>query len=392
MKYTITLMATVIAFSACQKTTKDTPSGLKDRLAIVTNINSGATPVAYVGTLKDLSPGSYTNTKARQTTTYPFIFPHGNDLIVSQNRVQSILTKYSRENGGTLAEGGRLVFSSNALPIAVAYESDTKAYCTLQNEGKIAVFNPATMTLIRYIDLTSYALGDASPDPAGIIYRNGKLYVCLVQTSNGYTSMHPAQMLIIDVNTERITSITDNRTTWAGSADSPHSLFFDEQGDLYVFCVASYGFVPGQKCGFLRIRNGASTFDPTYFFNITDYQIAGIPGNTVNYFNHMYYGGNGIVYSTGNIPALMSNPPDYVNDRTFASFRVDVNVKTVQKIELPYSNGYAAHVSMFEGKVLFGLSTTKGVGIFTYDLSTGVASATPVVATQGDPSIIEVFE
>ena len=188
------------------------------------------------------------------------------------------------------------------------------------------------MQLISYIDLTSYALGgDGSPDPANLLLKDGKLYVACVQTSDGFTSQHPAQVLIIDLaNGNAVTSVTDSRSTWAGSIDEQYSMFFDEAGDLYVFCVASYGFGgTAQKCGFLRIKSGKTIFDPAYFFNVADYNITGIPGSKVDYLQHMHYTSNGIVYSTGNIYALASNPPNYITDRTFGSFKVDIVNKPV---------------------------------------------------------------
>ena len=62
------------------------------------------------------------------------------------------------------------------------------------------------------------------------------------------------------------------------------------------------------------------------------------------------------------------------------------------KINIPYSNGYSASVLSYQGKVYFGMSTQDGVGIFSYDPATNTASGSPIVTTQGDPSILEAFE
>jgi hypothetical protein len=396
----ITLAVVVTAalgINACKKKDKaeDSPiSSIPDKLVVVTNITSATPVVAYVGTLKDLSTSNYTNTKARQAAQYPFISIYNNNVFVIPNKGGDVLQKYVRANDGTLTDGGSITLPASSQSIGVVIESDTKGYCSLQNTGKIAVFNPSTMVINSYIDLTSYALGDASPDPSIIALRNGKLYVACVQTSDGYTSQHPAQVLIIDVaNGNAITSVTDTRTYWAGSIDEPNSMFFDESGDMYIFCVASYGFGGAtQKCGFLRMKNGETAFDSTYFFNVSDYSITGIPNNKVDYLQHMQYAGNGILYSTGNIYALASNPPNYVTDRTMGSFKVDLTNQTITKLDLPYSNGYAASVTIYEGKVLWGLATSTGVGIYSYDPTTNTASTSPIVNTQGDPSVIQAFK
>lgn len=392
----IGLLSAVILLNACSKDDKiDTSNATGfDKLLLVNNITSTNPVIGYVSTLKDLSVTNQTNAKGRQTASYPFVTLNGNDVFVIPNKGGDILKKFTRQNDGTLSESGTITLPASSQSISVVIESASKGYCSLQNLGKILVFNPSTMTIINYIDLSSYAIGgDGSPDPTIMALQNGKLYVACVQTSNGYTSDFPAQVLIIDLaNANAITSTTDSRTTWAGSIDEQNSMFFAENGDLYLFCVASYGFNGAtQKCGFLRIKSGQTAFDPSYFFNVADYSVTGIPNSKVDYLQHMQYDKNGIVYSTGNIYALASNPPNYVTDRTMGSFKVDLFNKTMTKIDLPYSNGYAASVGLFQNKILWGLSTTTGVGIYTYDPLTNTVSANPVVNTQGDVSSIKVF-
>jgi hypothetical protein len=391
----ITVLTFVSFFSSCDKNDDGDTQNSLDKFVVVTNITTSNPIIGYVGTFKDLNITSYTNAKARQFAQYPFVELYKDYVFVLPNKGGDVVKKYKRQADGSLSDEGSFTAPAGSVSIDMVVESDTKAYISLWTLGKIAVINPSTMELISYIDLTSYALGgDGSPDPANMILQNGKLYVACVQTSNGYTSSHPAQILIIDLaKGNAVTSVTDNRSAWAGSIDDHKSMFIDENGDLYVFCVASYGFGgPTQKCGFLRIKNGQTIFDPSYFFNVADYGITGIAGNKVDYLQHMQYAGNGIVYSTGNIYALASNPPNYVADRTFGSFKVDIANKTITKLDLPYSNGYASSVLVYQNKTYWGLATATGVGIYTYDPITNTASANPIITTQGDPGVIEVFE
>lgn len=387
------VLTLAISFTACNKNDNENPIIDENHdIAIVTNINSSSPATGYVGTLKDLSVGNYNVTNARQSTVTPFLVLDGDDVYVIPNQRGDLLLKY-RRNNGLLEEAGSLSLPSGSTSISLVIESDERAYVSLRSTGKIAIINPSSMTIIDYIDLTSHAIGDASPDPTNMVLRNGKLYVACQQTSDGFSSTRPAEVLIIDLeNGNTITSITDSRTTFAGATDDMHAMFFDERGDLYLFCVASYGFLPGQKSGFLRIKNGEAQFDPDYFFNVSDYTISDIPGNKIDYFQHVLYTENGTLFGAGNIYALASNPPDYVNDRTVGSFKVDLYNKSITKLDLPYCNGYSASLTKYKNHILWGLSTATGVGIYTYDLSTGEISDGPVVTTQGDPSTIEVFE
>jgi hypothetical protein len=388
------MLTSLVIFSACEKSTTEDPTASLDKLVVGTNITTANPVIGYVGTLKDLTVSNFTNTKSRQTQQYPYVTIYKNDVFVLPQQFGDVVTKYTRQADGTLAETGKITAPAASAPLGMVVESDTKAYCSLYKAGKILVINPSTMTTIRTIDLTSYGLGDSNPDPSVMELNNGKLYVACPQTTDGFTSSKPVQVLIIEVNNgDKITSVTDNRSTWAGSINEQKSLFFDELGDMYIFCVASYGFGgPSQKCGFLRIKKDQTTFDKDYFFNVADYKIDGIPANKVDYLQRFRYTSGGILYSTGNIYALASNPPDYIKDRTYGSFKVDVRNKTIEKLDLPYSNGYSACVLPYDNKILFGLATSTGVGIYTYDPATKTASKSPVVNTQGDPSILEAFK
>jgi hypothetical protein len=364
-----------------------------DNIVLVNNINTGSTPVAYLGTRKNLSSGTYTNARAHQVVSYPLAQVYGEDVFLLEGRSGDKLFKYTRRAGGMLEPAGMLTMPSSSFLYCIAFESAERAYISLGNAGKIIIFNPASMTQTGSIDLSSYALGDASPDPGVILYRNGKLYVACLQTSDGITSSHPAQLLVIDLeNGKQVTSITDSRATYASNPSSPGSMFFSEEGDLYLYCMSSWGFVPGQRSGFLRIRNGEDHFDPSYFFNISDYYIANIQSNKLDYLHRMEYAGNGIVYATGNIPGLASNPPDYVKDKTYGAFRADLGNKIITKLDIPNSNGYAACVMPYNNKVYFGMSTNAAIGIYEFDPATNTTSAEPVVKTQGDPSVLCHFK
>lgn len=393
MKTKLLLAFTLIASFSCDDTNTDLTEGF-DQFVIGTNITTASPIVAYVGTMKDLEVTDFNNSKSRQTTNYPYVTLHNDDVFVMPQRYGDIVRKYTRQSNGTLKETGSFTAPEASAPLGTVIENDTRGFCSLFNAGKILVFNPSNMSIIETIDLTTYGLGDGNPDPNVMALRNGKLYVACSQTTDGFTSAHPVQILIIDINDDySIVSATDDRSTWAGSVNEQKSIFFNENGDMYIFCVASYGFGgPTQKAGFLRIKNGETQFDPTYFFNTSDYSIEGVPGNKVDYLQRMRYTGNGIVYSTGNIYSLASNPPDYVKDRTYGSFKVDLINQTIEKLELPYSNGMAACVLPHDEKILWGLATSSGVGIYSYDPATNTASEDPIVNTQGDPSIIETFE
>ncbi|MCB0375441.1 MAG: hypothetical protein KDD04_05945 [Sinomicrobium sp.] len=99
-----------------------------------------------------------------------------------------------------------------------------------------------------------------------------------------------------------------------------------------------------------------------------------------------------MIYSSGNVPALASNPPDYINDRTFGGFKVNVYDQSIELLDVPFSNGYSASVLPVDDIVLFGMSSATGVGFYGFDPAGGTTSMDPIVNTQGDPSVILEFE
>jgi hypothetical protein len=265
--------------------------------------------------------------------------------------------------------------------------------------GRILIINPQTMTQTGEIDLTTLGIArnpanpnDRNPEPAALIVHNGKLHVGLQQLVTAYSSADGTDIAIIDVATDQFEQVVhDPRSAGPGRYGDNATMFVDELGDLYVYCVASFGFVPGQKAGLLRIRSGETGFDPDYFINLTDASVD-VPGGRIGLLNGFAYGGDGFVYGIAELPTLASNPPQYATDRNFQPVRVRLDTGAVEALPIPRSNGIARGLTIHEGRVLFGLATATGVGVYSYDPVTRQASAAPVLRTSGDPTIVMSFD
>ena len=105
IKISTILSLTILSFS-CKKDEITDPMAGFDKLVIATNITSSSPVIGYVGTLKDLTVGSFTNTKSRQFTEGPFITVNKNDVFVTPQRFGDIVKKFTRQADGTLAEAG----------------------------------------------------------------------------------------------------------------------------------------------------------------------------------------------------------------------------------------------------------------------------------------------
>ena len=125
-------------------------------------------------------------------------------------------------------------------------------------------------------------------------------------------------MALIDTKTDKpIKVVSDPRASMASGESPAGDPFIDEKGDIYFYCVAMFGYQPGVKEGFLRIKKGETDFDKSYCFTLADVNLVGVKGNKTSYAYVKVYGGNGKVYAYLNIPGAASNPPDYVHDKCF---------------------------------------------------------------------------
>lgn len=393
------LRALAIALIACKSDSVTSPSSSTGELLLVTSVAdaSGSNGAGYVQTAS-LDQGQITNANAFEQVFFPYVFISGNDVIVTEHFYGDEAVHYVRGSDGKLTVNGKISLPPGGFGTNVVFASPTKAYVAMVYTGKILVINPQTMTKTSEIDLTTLGIArnpsnpaDRNPEPAVMHLRDGKLFVGLQQLTTGFASADGADVLVINTTTDQMEKvIRDTRASSPGRYGYNQTMFEDEQGDLYVYCIASFGYVPGQKSGILRIKKGQTDFDPAYFVNLTDATF-GVPGGKIGILNGLGYGGNGFLYAIAQVPALQSNPPQYATDRAFQAMRIRIANGQVELLPLPLGNGNAAGVTFLKGKVLFGLSTATGVGVYTYDPATGQASNGPVLRTVGDPTVVLAF-
>ena len=95
-------------------------------------------------------------------------------------------------------------------------------------------------------------------------------------------------------------------------------------------------------------------------------------------------------YELLNIPAYMSNPPNYVEDKCCIAVEIDIYAKTIEKLDFPRGNMYGG-VGIYKDKIIFGLSTDTENGFYTYDMTTKEASSSAVIKTTGMPALFRHF-
>jgi hypothetical protein len=388
-------------FVACDKNDDDkVATAGKAKLVLACDKNVNSSDISYLIPVveSELGGGTANLNRAHEVYGNAYIEKYKDWVFHLPVWKEPKINRYSRNDDGTLTIDASLQLSNNAgagLTNAL-FISDTKAYAALTLINQIIVFNPTTMTKTKEIDLAKPEWsfdGQSTPNPAGMVYRDGKVYVGCMELADMPVCNNGAYVIIIDEATDTPEKfIGDQRATSASFFDN--EMFVDEKGDIYITCWASYGYTPAeyvQKGGFLRIKKGQTDFDPDYFFNITDTNFPTIEGGKLQYVASVEYAGNGIAYALGMCPAFSTG--DWVNDKTHYSLKLDWYNRTVTPLSLPRTNGYSCSISKLGNEILFGLTTTSnGTGLFSYNHLTGEASAAPIVNAPGTIADAAVFE
>lgn len=146
-----------------------------------------------------------------------------------------------------------------------------------EGEGRYAIVKVADMTLTTgKLDLKAKPAGFTGYNIGFAEYRDGKLFLgygyAFSDWSQDPLPVNPDFSVAVvsypSMKTESV--ITDNRTTTPGGpiVYAPAS-FKDENGDIYFVSDPVAGYDYKSPSVVYRIKNGATTLDPTYFFDLS---------------------------------------------------------------------------------------------------------------------------
>ena len=365
------VLLSFVGLTSCGKDSPDFPPSTKSEVGFVHSVNIGEN--TYISLFKDLNVSSLNTDNALVLPKGAFTFVYKNKIYVTDTEH---LYKYIPKDGILVQEGNTMLFPSGAKATYITFLSEKKAYVSCLGLGKMWIIDPSSMTKTGEIDLSGYSLGklagDNNPEPCASIIRDGILYVTLCQLKSAYSCEKGAHIALIDTKTDKpIKMISDPRATMASSMTPAGDPFVDEKGDIYFYCVAMFGYQPGVKEGFLRIKKGEQDFDNSYCFTLADVNLEGVKGNRTSYVYNKVYGGNGKVYGYLNIPGAASNPPDYVHDKSFQAFEINLYNKTCKKMNFSGTVGWATSICKFGNNIIFGMSTDQGMGYSVYHMDDG---------------------
>jgi len=358
------------------------------------SVHSGS---AFMQLINNFDPSSYTNGSALPISygLPPMII--GNDIFIlpGWGNETNILKKYSKVDGKIVAKGTMPLPEKSQASNMVA-KGDI-AYIACTGIGKILVINHKKLTKIKEIDISSYGVDDKNPDPSSMLIRNNHLFVTLQQMVGGFfpkPNRPFSDVIIIDTDKNEVLKMIthkSNKISCPSRPIDPHSIFMDEQKDIYIVCVGAWGRIPGHNAGILRIKAGQTEFDKNYNFVFNTTNVSG-ESNAVDYIHSVRYAGNGKMYGTANFPAYYSKTPNYLKDRTVVPAVIDLAAKTISTLGMSYSNNFGVSVGTYKDKIVFGLATKESNGFFVYEPATKKGSKEAVVKLEGNPFYVYTFK
>lgn len=300
-------------------------------------------------------------------------------------------TTVVRGADGLLKEQGEFVFDNSlsgfcqvdqntmvGLELPVNKESGSQLTFYTVDAKSAAILDKNTSTTVDPIDRLDW------PSITGMMYSGGNLYVTYTPMNSMTFETAYTDTCFVAVysypDMKFVELMKDTRMGPGGSWGAYNGLMKDEQDNLYVMSnsALSNGYSQSTKhAGFLRIKKGATEFDPDYFF---DFEAAtgGLKPA------HVAYIGNGLVFAE-----VSTLNPQTANDRwgdkSLKCCLIDLKNQTVTDIEgIPVHNGNGGRRFAYlnEGSYVYlPVSTPDGVYIYRTDVNTARAERGARVST-----------
>lgn len=268
----------------------------------------------------------------------------------------SALSKYTLANN-TLTTVASIPFSlmttlnspiwvdDNTL-LALSSGTDTDGtvqltYAVINTSG-----NSLSVTTSGQLALTTTPEGYETFELQGYQLNNGKLYI-EYSYDNGWSATTASGSYVASLDYPAMTNITvdhDTRTTSPGGTLGYQPFqFVDESGDIYILNTPGVriGNYPSMATAVTRVKSGATTFDQSYFFDIS--AAAG------QHAYGMWYLGNGKALIKTERSSLISTWADY-SKYVFDFYVVDLSAKTATHLDVPlHAGAYLANVVVKDG-------------------------------------------
>lgn len=239
---------------------------------------SGAWPdqTTYLQWASDLNMSTIDNSNGVELTGSASTVAYGAAVYATPFGAPAKLVKYVVGSNSIPEEEERIVVPGANVFSTLYFKSETEAYGTVAGGiSKLIVFNPSTMRITNEVSLS--AVTGRIPEATRTYYldmleRDNKLFMGVHYENNFVPVNDSAYVAVIDLNTNEVEKvIADGRTGMVfGGQTKNAGMALDAKGDIYVQALGTTNAGGSSPSGVLRIKNGETTFDADYFFDLED--------------------------------------------------------------------------------------------------------------------------
>ena len=403
IKHLFWVAALAVTFTACDNDNEVVPTSTVGKIlfSITVTNPSGDSGSGYLQAVGKLDGGvHYSNSNAIPLGygSYPCVCESGNIYVFPDymGGTELKLRRFVLNDANQLELKGSMPLPANSGAAIVVEASAEKAYVCCQSLDLIIAFNPQTMTEISRIDVSNLRNEGLAAYPGALYIRDGILYIALMQYNSQWMPNENAlEMALFSVSDDKFIKKIRNTSLGLCGPTRPvdnQSIFEDENGDIYVNCTGSFGYIPGLNAGVARIKKGQTDFDETYSIKFAETKVGGLSCDKLDILMMCRYVGNGKMYAYGYAYALDPDNPNSYLARIGVPVLIDLYKKTATVIDgLPLSNGHGAAMGRHGNKMVYGSANDEYNGFSTVDLTTGKVE-TKVATVEGYPSFFYSFE
>jgi hypothetical protein len=374
----IGLLAIAISFifSSCDKKKTNPEPDVQVNYAIANVGGAWPSQTTYIQGLTDLNMSNLTNSNATELANWGQMWTYKNMLFVTRWGAPATMFKYTFDSKGKAVEAGRILVPGANTFSTIQFVDDNKAYASVAGGlARLVIFDPTSFQITGEVNLNSIQKSNAkSAWYLGSAVRDTLLFWGVQYSDASGASFDTAYVAVINMKNNTVVKLlADPRTCMVFSSGGASSGFAtDANGDIYVMgfgSSATSNAAADAPSGVLRIKNGETEFDPTYFFDLRN--------ATGNDCMGLYHFGSGLAFTCRMEDS--NDPWEYINNApNYKFYRIDLASKTSygEVAGLPKVFGSSSSlIRKFDNENL--LINTAGASenaIYNYSISGGTVS------------------
>ena len=368
----IMLMTITAVIFSCKPGSQVDPD-VKVNYAIATVGGAYPSQTTYIQGLTDLSTTHVDNSKATELSNWGQMWTYKNMLLVTRYGAPATMFKYTFDAKGRAVEAGKIMVPGANTFSTLQFVDDHKAYASVAGGlARLIVFDPTAFQITGEVNLATIQKPNAkSAWYLGAAVRDSLLFWGVNYSDATGASFDTAYVAVINMKRNTVMKLlADPRTCMVFSGGGASSGFtIDQNGDIYIMgfgSSASSNPAAHAPSGVLRINNGASEFDPNYFFDLRS--------ATGNDCMGVYHFGDNLAFTCRMEDD--NDPWEYINNKpNYKFYRIDLRSATsMGAVEgLPRVFGSSATlIRKFDTEhLLINVSAEYEKAIYEYTITTG---------------------